>query len=58
MNYIQSKWMATLLVILFICMVGQVVIHWNTNIKSVVFNGIGALCIGTALLIICKRKQI
>lgn len=55
MKTIQTGWMMALLMILLISMAGQIVLNWGANLKLVLFNGIGTLLLGTALIFIRKR---
>ncbi|MFS0820511.1 hypothetical protein [Bacillus sp. 1P02SD] len=55
MKSIQSKWLFVLLIILFITLVGQIVIHWEANMKLVLFNGVCAFILGVMIIMIRKR---
>ncbi|MBP2243266.1 hypothetical protein J2Z40_003865 [Cytobacillus eiseniae] len=57
MKTIQTKWMFCLLILLLIMIIGQVVIHWETNTRLVWFNGICAVILSAMLVFIYRNKQ-
>ena len=57
MKTIQSNWMFALLFILLITIIGQIVIHWETNTRLVWFNGICALILSFMMIYIHKTYR-
>ena len=57
MKTIQSNWMFALLFLLLIMIIGQIVIHWETNTRLVWFNGICAFILSFMMVYIQKNYR-
>ncbi|TCJ02508.1 hypothetical protein [Cytobacillus praedii] len=57
MKPIQSNWMFVVLFLLLIMIIGQIVIHWETNTRLVWFNGICAVILSFMMVYIQKTYR-